>query len=107
MYGTVAQMHLKPETLNDVIRMSETWEREHGQNIEGFVTNYVFQMDENPNEMWLIAIFEDREKYRANASRPEQDEWYQQMRAYLEEDPVWHDGEIVYAGSVTKSEPGI
>jgi quinol monooxygenase YgiN len=107
MYGTIAQMHLKPGSLGEVTRMSETWEREHGQNTDGFVGTHIFQMDANPDEVWLVAIFENREMYQANASRPEQDEWYQQMRAHLEEDPVWHDGEIIYSGSGSKPEPAV
>ena len=35
--------------------------------------------------------------YRANADSPEQDARYQKLRALLEDDPEWNDGEIVYS----------
>lgn len=107
MYGTVAQLRLKPGKLDEAMKMAEEWEREHGQKIDGFVQALIFQMDDNPNEVWMVDIFENRETYHANASRPEQDEWFQRMRSHLAEEPVWHDGEIIYTGSRTKPEPAV
>ena len=42
----------------------------------------------------MIAMFEDKEAYFANANDPEQDRWYQRFRERLEVDPVWEDGEF-------------
>jgi hypothetical protein len=55
--------------------------------------------DERQDELILIAIFRDRDSYRANASNPEQDRGYRQMREHLAADPEWTDGEPVYAST--------
>jgi len=42
-----------------------------------------------------VAIFRDRESYRANADDPDQDAWYKRLCALLEADPEWEDGVIL------------
>jgi hypothetical protein len=54
-------------------------------------------MDADPDEYILAVAFESREAYAANAASPEQDARYQELRALLEADPEWNDGEIVHA----------
>ena len=91
MYGTIARMKIDPA------RMAEFREfgRQGGMDrIPGLVKTYLYQMDADPGELFLVALFEDRESYRANAQSPEQNERYQQMRSFMLEDPEWHDGEI-------------
>jgi quinol monooxygenase YgiN len=61
------------------------------------VGTWVYQLDADPDEYLLAVAFESREAYQANAASPEQDARYQQMRALLQADPEWHDGEIVYS----------
>ena len=58
---------------------------------------YVYRLDLSPNEFYLVVAFENREAYHANAASPEQQARYAQVRALLEADPEWHDGEIVFA----------
>ena len=38
----------------------------------GQIGRYVFQMDANPGELWLVGLFESKEAYWANARSPEQ-----------------------------------
>ena len=52
-------------------------------------------MDADPGEVFLVAIFESKEAYWANANSPEQDQRFQEFRALMLADPEWHDGEIV------------
>lgn len=42
-----------------------------------------------------VAVFEDKEAYLANGNAPEQDAWFRKLRALLEPDPAWEDGEYV------------
>jgi quinol monooxygenase YgiN len=63
----------------------------------GEMASYVYRMDANPSIFYLVSIFESKEAYVANAARPETDTRYQHMRAYLDGEPEWHDGEIVFA----------
>jgi heme-degrading monooxygenase HmoA len=66
--------------------------------VPGYVNTYVLRPDERPDELILVAVFRDRESYRANADDPEQDKWYRQLREHLQADPEWTDGEVVFAG---------
>jgi quinol monooxygenase YgiN len=90
-YGTIARAKVKPGKLEDLKRTFE------GQGNEpDSVAVYVYQTDADPNEIYIAAIFKDREAYLANADSPEQNERYLQLRQWLEADPEWHDGEIIF-----------
>jgi quinol monooxygenase YgiN len=94
MYGTVARMVAKPggeAALIDLLRQSDQ------RKPKGALGDYVYRMDSNPNEFYLVAVFQDKESYLANAESPEQDAEYRKIRALLATDPEWHDGEIVYS----------
>ena len=96
MYGTVARMRLKPGMEERMRTMSR---EENAAQIPGFIGQYVYRMDNDPNEFYLAVIFESKEAYFANANSPEQNERYQYMVEMLDAPPEWHDGEIVYAWS--------
>jgi quinol monooxygenase YgiN len=92
MYGTVARMKIKPGFVEALKRMYE------GQDPPpGAVAIYAYQMDADPNELYMVAVFESKESYVANAQSPEQDAQYRQWLEWLEAEPEWHDGEIIYA----------
>jgi quinol monooxygenase YgiN len=93
MYGTVARMKVKPGGLEALKQMSEDMTAPPGS-----VTSYIYQMDADPNELYLVVVFESKEAYVANAQRPEQHAEYEKLRAWLEADPEWHDGEIIFHG---------
>jgi quinol monooxygenase YgiN len=93
MYGTVARMRLKPGMQSQLQALSD--EQTAGA-MPGFVGNYVYQMDNDPNEFYLVVMFDSKESYVANANSPEQHQRYQQMMEMMAAEPEWHDGEIVY-----------
>jgi quinol monooxygenase YgiN len=93
MYGTIARLQVKPGELDLLRQMAEQDERQP----EGEIGFYVYQMDSDPNEVWLVALFESREAYHANAQSPEQNQQFQQMMQHLVAEPEWHDGEIIVA----------
>jgi hypothetical protein len=45
-------------------------------------------------EYWIAGVWESREAYTSN-SAPQQTARFERLRALLESDPEWHDGEIV------------
>jgi len=90
MYGTIARVKIDPAKLEDLIALGQRMGVAPGQ-----VARYVFQMDADPSEFYLIAVFESREAYWSNAQSPDQNQRYQEMRALMLTDPEWHDGEIV------------
>jgi quinol monooxygenase YgiN len=96
MYGTIAKIKGKEGALEAIVKM------ENGRQPKGAVSSYVFQSDEEADELWLVAIFEDKESYFANAESPEQDYEYRRLRQHLTADPEWHDGEIVFAAQALK-----
>lgn len=95
MYGTVAHITLKQGQEQALLALLEEWKRDFRPKVKGALTNYVYKKDANPNELILVAVFEDKQSYVANADSSDQDQWYQKFRALLEADPVWEDGEII------------
>lgn len=94
MYGTIARMKIKPGSLESL----QAWaESERQENTPGFIGSYIYQMDNDANELFMVVMFESREAYVRNAQSPEQHEAFQRYMQYLESEPEWHDGEIVGA----------
>lgn len=90
MYGTVARMKIKKENLEKMREVMSPQNRE----IPGYRASYVLVPDNWKDEVWLLAVFDDKETYLANADSPEQNEEYVRYRALLEADPEWIDGQI-------------
>ena len=90
MFGSVFRMVANPGAKEQIIRLMEDDTRV--RSTPGFQSAYVF--DAAGNDLWAVAVFDDEKSYRANASNPEQDQWYRKLRALLQADPEWHDGEI-------------
>ncbi len=94
MYGTIANFRLKPGVREEFINTMDSF---GDAMIPGWIADYYFQMDKDPDEFYLVAIFQDKETYFANADSVQQHEQYLKFRSFLVEDPEWHDGDIVSA----------
>jgi heme-degrading monooxygenase HmoA len=94
MYGTVANIKVKPGGIEALMRLGE---EQAGLNIKGYLGQYVYQMDDDPNEIFLIVLFDSKESYRANADSPEQDSRFREMVQYMAAEPEWHDGEVIFS----------
>jgi quinol monooxygenase YgiN len=94
MFGTVARLKAKPGATQDLINHGEKWGRERGA-ATGQVAQYMFKLEQYPDEFLLVAAFTDRDAYRKNAEDPETNRLYQEMRALLVSDPEWFDGEVI------------
>jgi quinol monooxygenase YgiN len=95
MYGTIARMRVKPGKEAEFVAFSR--DRENSRSVPGSVNTYVYRMDADPNEYYLVAVFESRDAYVANANSPDQDAEYRKLLELLEGAPEWHDGEVVYS----------
>ena len=93
MYGTIAQLRVK----SGMEEQFSAYAQKIQEKDPGEVASYVYRMDADPSTFYVVAFFESKEAYVANANRPETDARYQHMRAYLDGEPEWHDGEIVFA----------
>jgi hypothetical protein len=93
MYGSVAHMRLKPGQRDAMIAELRVQEREW-DHMPGAVAVYWYCVDGDDDGLIMVAVFDTREAYRANANSPEQDQRYLRLRKYMAEDPVWYDGEV-------------
>jgi hypothetical protein len=94
MYGTIAHFRIRPGTSDEFIKVMDRFGDEP---IAGWRADYYFQTDRDPEEFYLVAIFQDKESYVSNADSPEQHERYLKFRSFLIADPEWNDGFIVSA----------
>ena len=90
MYGTCARTRVKTEN-RDALR--KVFMGQDYSTVAGFKESFVLW--ENDSDVaWLFAVFEDKASYERNADDPAQHERYLEYRAFLEDEPEWHDGEI-------------
>jgi antibiotic biosynthesis monooxygenase (ABM) superfamily enzyme len=94
MFGTVARMRAKPGTEAQLTELMKEYE---ALDVPGFVATYLYRLDGEGYDYYMVALFKDRESYFANAESPGQDKRYRRMRELLEADPKWHDGEVIYS----------
>ncbi len=95
MYGTIARLRVKPGMEGALIEQLRAFD---SLGVPGALGEYLYRMDADSHEYILVVLFRDRAAYVANAESPEQDARYRQMRALLERDPEWNDGEIIFGG---------
>ena len=100
MYGTIGRLHPQGGGADSLRALQAEWNRDRRPKVGGARDAYLFTPDLDPGgrpTLFLIAVFEDEASYRANAASPEQDAWYQRLRAHLVDDPDWMDGHFELA----------
>lgn len=90
MYGTIARLSISRDKL-DAFRAEVG--RANDREVAGFRSAHVLVPDERDDEAYLVVFFEDRASYTKNADDPSQHQDYLRMRALLDADPEWIDGE--------------
>ena len=91
MYGSIAHYRVKPDKLDDLLAWGEAAERDD----PGSGAMIVYQMDRDPNELFIAIVAESEAAYRATSESPEMHERYLQMLDYLASEPEWNDGHII------------
>lgn len=110
MWGTIARMQLRPDVPADYL--AAQMRALNPQYMGGFLFSTFYRSEENPRELWMVAMFEDEAAYRANAESTTQNAVYETMRACLDADPEWHDVDEVWSigaplpGSATEPTEG-
>ena len=94
MYGTVFTFKAKEGKADEVKRLVGDWIATRQPTVAGASSGYLYQLDSDPNAFVGVAVFEDKKTYFANADSPEQDAWFKELRANIEADPHWMDGEV-------------
>ena len=96
MYGTIARLRVKAGQEQALTAYGRQRSAQI-DNTPGYVATYIYQMDNNPRELYLVVMFESKDAYFANANSAEQNQQFMKMMQYLESEPEWHDGEVVFA----------
>jgi quinol monooxygenase YgiN len=91
MYGTIARFQVKPGM---AAQLDEVQQEFAAAAVPGFIAAYLYQMEADPSEHYLVVVFESQAAYQANANSPAQAARYHQLRAVMAADPEWHDGTI-------------
>lgn len=94
MYGTIYRMQPRQGQEHAVLELLQHWERERQPKVTGYIGGYVLQSASSPGDVLGIVVFDSQANYTNNGNDPEQDQWYQHLRALLKNDPEWNDGEI-------------
>jgi hypothetical protein len=91
MYGTISRQRVKPGML-DALR---AWNEANRPEDTGPGVMLVYQMDRDPNEIFVVIAAESREAYRAASENPKMHERYLKMLEYLDGEPEWNDGTVI------------
>jgi quinol monooxygenase YgiN len=94
MYGTLARMRVQPGKEAAIFALQEQWREERKPEVRGLIADYILMSERVPGEWFVFAVFDTEEHYRKNAADPEQHRQYMALRALLESDPEWNDGEV-------------
>ena len=94
MYGTFARIQIRPGKIERFLARVRELSAEKDP---GLVNEYFYQMDEDPNVMYMAVAFESREAYRANSERPETHARAMEVSEFAVGQPEWHDGTVVIA----------
>ena len=97
MFGTIYRMRPRPGQEQAVVDYHRRWEHERRPKVDGAVAAYVFKPRKQTGDLLGVVVFDSEEHYDRNANDPEQDRWYRQLRALLESDPEWTDGDVLVA----------
>lgn len=92
MYGTVAKFRVKSGNAQQLVDHMEKENRE----IPGAIENFIYQLDEDTSVFYLVVMFADKKAYVDYAESAISNERYQKMLPFIEGEPEWHDGEVVY-----------
>jgi quinol monooxygenase YgiN len=95
MYGTVAIIKPKAGSEQAVVAHFDKWWNERRPKVKGAIASTLHRNEQNPSELILSVVMDSKANYEANANDPDQDKWYQQMRALLDADPRWMDGDVL------------
>jgi len=94
LFGTVGRMKVTPGKLDQLKKVLDDWD---GRSVDGAIATYVYASDKDPNEVIFTVLFRDLDSHIANARSPGTADWFQAVRANLESDPEWTEGEVIVA----------
>ena len=94
MYGTVGRYKFKPGKAAEIQKQMEEMSP-GGSSPDGAVAMFVFRMDRDPDEVFLVAVSKDKESYFDAANSPDVNAQYDYLSQFFAEEPQWNDGEVI------------
>lgn len=94
MYGSISRWRVKEGKQDELEELVDEISKTPYPGSRSLV---VYRTDADPREYWVAGVFESREAYTSNSESPETTGNFHRLRALLEADPEWHDGEVVVA----------
>jgi quinol monooxygenase YgiN len=91
---TLFRLKVLPGKRQAVLDHFEKWDREQKSKATGFRRSILVSSNSDPDEFMGGVRWDNTENYMKNASRPEQDAWFQELRRNLVRDPEWFDGTL-------------
>ena len=92
---TYLRMKVQPGKLDQLRSMMGGGVDEDRIKRMGWRSSTIGARKDDPNEVWGCVVWDNSENYYKNAESPEQNEWFQKMRAVLTADPEWFDCEVI------------
>ena len=89
MYGSIFSLKPKQGMKEDLIDSFKD-----NSTPEGMISWYLMNPDDD-GDLIGIAMFKSKEAYKLNAERPETHQNFIKMMEFLNEEPLWNDGEFV------------
>ena len=93
MYGTIARVKVRKDKIREFFALGKEWADREQKRAFGYLGGEILWEEKEEGRACLVVHFSSRESYLQNANSPEQDAFYRRLRACLEEDPMWIDGE--------------
>lgn len=93
---TTARMQVASGKMDDLIQLMDEEDAEARRLREqGWQSTVVGKSKNDPNEVWVTVTWDNSQNYMKNSNTPEQNAWYQKLRALLASDPEWHDCDVI------------
>jgi len=92
---TFWKMKLKPGKLDEMQKMMAGGAEEDRLKKAGWVATITGSRKDNSDEVWGTVVWDNSDNYYKNAESPEQNAWFEKMRALLTADPEWFDCNLV------------
>lgn len=92
MYGSVSRWRVTEGKQGEFESLAKELMQERPS---GSRSVMVYRSGADPTEYWVVGAFDSREAYESNSATPEQNSRFERLRALMQSDPEWHDGEVV------------
>jgi antibiotic biosynthesis monooxygenase (ABM) superfamily enzyme len=77
-----------------LMSLGKEWDDRERVRAKGYISTEILWDDREDGRGMMIVRFSSKDEYLRNANSPEQDAFFKRLRACLEQDPEWTDGEF-------------